>query len=61
MCVKKNALATVDAQRRPGECLAAFLDEVYLVTTPARARESLDVVTTSIETQAGVAANLGKP
>jgi len=55
-----DALAAADAQLRPGECLAAFLDDVYLVTTPARARESLDVVTTSIETRAGVAANLGK-
>ena len=39
----------------------AFLDDViYLVTTPARSREELDVVTASIETRAGVAANLGK-
>ena len=32
---------------------------VYLVTTPARAREALDVVTFCIETQAGVAPNPG--
>eukprot|EP00439_Symbiodinium_sp_Y106_P010376 s2888_g1.t1 len=54
---------TMHASRRelrPGECLAAFLDDVYLVTTPARSREALDVVTASIETRAGVAANLGK-
>ena len=37
-----------------------FLDDVYVVTTPARTREALDVVTSSIETRAGVAANLGK-
>ena len=55
-----DAIAAADAQLRPGECLAAFLDDVYLVITPARARESLDVVTTSIETRAGVAAILGK-
>ena len=40
--------------------LAAFLDDVYVVTTPARAREALDVVTTSIQDRAGVAANLSK-
>ena len=55
-----DAIAAADAQLRPGECLAAFLDDVHLVITPARARESLDVVTTSIETRAGVAAILGK-
>ena len=55
-----DALVAADAQLRPGECLAAFLDDVYLVTTPARSREALDVVTASIETRAGVAANLGK-
>ena len=42
-----------------GECLAAFLDDVYLVTTLSRAREALDVVTTSLETWAGVAATIG--
>ena len=55
-----DALVAADAQLRPGECLAAFLDDVYVVTTPARAREALDVVTSSIETRAGVAVNLGK-
>ena len=37
-----DALVAADAQLRPGECLAAFLDDVYVVTTPARAREALD-------------------
>ena len=55
-----DALVAADEQLRPGECLAAFLDDVYLVTTPSRAREALDVVTSSIETRAGVTANLGK-
>ena len=55
-----DALVAADQQLRPGECLAAFLDDVYLVTTPARAREALDAVASSIEARAGVAANLGK-
>ena len=42
-----DALVAADEQLRPGECLAAFLDDVYLVTTPSRAREALDVVTSS--------------
>ena len=54
------ALVAADQRLQPGECLAAFLDDVYVVTTPARAREALDVVTTSIQDLAGVAANLGK-
>ena len=55
-----DALVAADKRLQPGECLAAFLDDVYVVTTPARAREALDVVTTSIQDRAGVAANLGK-
>ena len=54
-----DALVAADEQLRR-ECLAAFLDDVDLVTTPSRAREALDVVTSSIETRAGVTANLGK-
>ena len=37
-----DALVAADEQLRSGECLAAFLDNVYPVTTPARAREALD-------------------
>ena len=38
-----DALVAADEQLRPRECLAAFLDDVYLVTTPlcARARHSM--------------------
>ena len=50
-----DALVAADGRLQPGECLAAFLDDVYVVTTPARAREALDVVTTSIQDRAGVA------
>ena len=55
-----DALVAADKRLQPGECLAAFLDDVYVVTTPARAREALDIVTTSIQDRVGVAANLGK-
>ena len=40
--------------------MAAFLDDIYVVTSPPRARGLLDAVTNTIELQAGVAANLGK-
>ena len=43
-----------------GGYLAAFLDDLYLVTTPARARPALNDVTRTVEQHAGVAANLGK-
>ena len=43
-----------------GAYLAAFLDDLCLVTTPARAGPALDDVTCTVELHAGVAANLGK-
>ena len=55
-----DALAAAQGRLQPGEFLAAFLDDLYLVTTPARARSALDDVTRTVERQAGVAANLGK-
>ena len=55
-----GALAMAQSRLEEGECTAAFLDELYLVTTPARARPALDDVTRTVEQHAGVAANLGK-
>ena len=40
---------TADEKLRPGECLAPFLDDVYLVAMPARTHDALDVVTSSIQ------------
>ena len=55
-----DALAAAQGRLEPGEFLAAFLDDLYLVTTPARARPALDDVTRTVERHAGVAANFGK-
>ena len=55
-----DALAMAQSRLEGGGYLAAFLDDLYLVTTPARARPALDDVTRTVEQHAGVAANLGK-
>ena len=55
-----DALAAAARQLEAGEFLAAFLDDIYVVTSPPRARGLLDAVTNTIELQAGVAANLCK-
>ena len=55
-----DALVAAAQQLQAGEFLAAFLDDIYVVTTPSQARVRLEAVTSTIERQAGVAANLGK-
>ena len=54
------ALVATSQQLRPGEFLAAFLDDLYIVTVPNRARAALEAVSSAVEELAGVAANLGK-
>ena len=54
------ALDTAQAGLREGEFLAAFLDDLYIVTWPERARQAYDLVTYTVELHAGVAANQGK-
>ena len=54
------ALDTAQAGLREGEFLAAFLDDLYIVTWPERARQAYDLVTHTVELHAGVAANQGK-
>ena len=55
-----DALHEAQGGLQAGEFLAAFLDDLYLVTTPPRARAALDDVTRIVEARAGVSANLGK-
>ena len=55
-----DALAAADRCLQPGEQLAAFLDDLYVITTPARAREAFDTVARAVEGHAGIASNLGK-
>ena len=55
-----NALVEATATLQPGEYLAAFLDDLYLVTRPLRTRAAFDEVTEVVERRAGVQSNLGK-
>ena len=56
----KDGLHEAQGRLQAGEFLAAFLDDLYLVTTSLRARAALDDTTAIVEARAGVAANLGK-
>ena len=55
-----DSLVAASASLRPDERLAAFLDDLYVVTVPERAAPLLRVVTSEVERGAGVEANLGK-
>ena len=48
-----DSLAAPHARLQPGEVLAAFLDDLYVVTCPARAREACDIVSREVEQSAG--------
>ena len=55
-----EALQAAHAQLQPGEYLFAYLDDVYVVCRPERAREVYDIVRTSIANHAYVQVNQGK-
>ena len=55
-----QALVEANAQLQPGEALIAYLDDVYILTRPERARAAFDTVTRVIEATAGIRPNLGK-
>ena len=55
-----KALEAARARLLPDELLVAFLDGIYLVTAPERAREAFEVVRTALKEHAGVEADLGK-
>ena len=55
-----DSLVAASASLRPDERLAAFLDDLYVVTVPERAAPLLRVITGEVERGAGVEANLGK-
>ena len=55
-----RALAAANAHLREDEALVAYLDDVYVATTRARARHAFDVVTSSIQHHAQIDTNLGK-
>lgn len=53
-------LLAAATQLQPGETLAAYLDDLYILTSPARARTCLDAVSRAVHAHSGIAANLGK-
>ena len=55
-----DSLVAASASLQPTERLAAFLDDLYIITGPDRAAPLLRVVTGEVERGAGVEANLGK-
>ncbi|OLQ02944.1 hypothetical protein AK812_SmicGene14193 [Symbiodinium microadriaticum] len=55
-----DSLVAASATLRAGEYLAAFLDDLYVVTVPERAAPLLRIVTGEVERSACVEANLGK-
>ena len=52
-----QALESASRQLEPGECLAAYLDDIYIVAPPHRARPAYDVVAAELQRHAGVAPN----
>ena len=55
-----SALEAAAQQLRPGERILAFLDDLYVVASPDRAREAFQVVTQEVLDKAGVQTHLGK-
>ena len=55
-----DSLARAAASLNPQDNLLAFLDDLYVVTVPSRARASLDGVTSTVDEGCGIASNLGK-
>ena len=55
-----GALVAAKSRLQPGELSVAFLDDVYLVTRPARARAAFEVVQEALREHAGVDTDLGK-
>lgn len=55
-----DGLREAKARLLPNEHVFAYLDDVYVVTSRARARAAFDCVTSAIEAHAGIRTNLGK-
>ena len=55
-----GALLQAQSQLQPGEYLAAFLDDIYLVTQPSRVRAAFDSTTAIIQYMTGMRTNMGK-
>ena len=55
-----DALERANANLRPGEKLLAYLDDVYIISSPDRARAVYDNVTQEISSHIGIQVNFGK-
>ncbi|OLQ11506.1 hypothetical protein AK812_SmicGene4663 [Symbiodinium microadriaticum] len=44
----------------PDDTLVAFLDDLYVITSPSRAKAALDVTVRAVEDRCGIASNLSK-
>ena len=55
-----EALLIAQRSLQEGEFIAAFLDDVYLVTMPARAKDAFSSTTEIITAHTGIRTNLGK-
>ena len=54
------ALEEVQRTLQEGEALFAYLDDVYAVCSPARARPILDALTMALGTHCGIGVHMGK-
>ena len=55
-----DALAEVQQHLQPGECLFAYLDDVYVLSSPERIREVYNMLETTLRAQAGIQLHTGK-
>ena len=55
-----EALERSQRQFLPGEKLLAYLNDIYIVTQPSRARQVYDIVTNEVRLHTGVEPNRGK-
>ena len=55
-----DGLRQAQAQLQPNELVVAYLDDVYIITSPERARAAYQVVTDTIAATCGIQPNLGK-
>ena len=55
-----DTIASAQARLPNGDHIFVFLDVIYLITTKARARTSIDITTQAVQNEAGIQTNLGK-
>ena len=55
-----DALQQASDALHPDDTLVAFLDDLYVITSPSRARAALDETVRAVEDRCGIASNLGK-